>query len=108
MAYCTFTEVKRIISTNMASADITALIVLADAEIDARELDGRGSNIKKQISMFLTASMIALKQPQTASLGGVSANASASVIDWRKLAEDLIKRSGEPPIVIANDPLPNE
>jgi len=90
----------------MATADITELIVLADQEIADRGLSSRGS--VKTISMFLTASMIALKQPQTASLGPMSATASASVVDWRGLAESLIQRSGTPPIHVANDPLPNE
>jgi len=92
----------------MANADITALIVLADAEIDARELDGRAANIKKRISMFLTAELIAMRTPQTANIGPLSASASTSVADWRQLAESLILRSGGLPIEITNDPLPNE
>ena len=108
MAYCTYDEVKLIIATSMASADITSLIVLADAEIDARELDGRAADIKKRISMFLTAELIALKQPGQANIGPLSSSPSTSTTDWRKLAENLILRSGEPPIEIVNDPLPNE
>jgi len=92
----------------MASADITALIVLADAEIDERLLNTRPANVRKRISMFLTAELIALKQPQTAQLGPMSATASASVTTWRELAENLILRAGDPPIFLKNDPLPNE
>ena len=107
MAYCTYDEVRTVISTSLEDADITALIVLADAEINARLLHNRNSNVRKLISMYLTASIIALREPQTASTGGIS-HVTMGAKDWREMAESLIKRSGEPPIIVANDPLPNE
>jgi hypothetical protein len=106
MAYCTVDEVRNIISSSLSDTDITALIVLADQEIADRLLTSRGS--VKLISMYLTASLIALREPQTMSTGGVSTSVPMTSKDWREMAESLIRRTGGLPIIIKNDPLPNE
>lgn len=107
MANCTATEVKLIITTNKSDADVTSLITLADAEISARGLDTRNANILKTISMYLTADLIANTKPPSASIGSLGSS-EHSVQMWRLKAEDLIRFTGEPPIKIRNDPLPNE
>ena len=107
MANCTAAEVKLIITTNLSDVNIGSLITLADAEITARGLDTRSSNVKKTISMYLTADLIVNKQPPAINLGPISAGRQAADV-WRKKAELLILNSGEPPMVIKNDPLPNE
>lgn len=108
MGYCTYTDVKRIIETTLENADITALIVLADAEIVARELTDLNSDILKTISMYLTADII---QPETVNSGGLGAlNAQGTPPpNWRRRAELLISRTrSEPPIYVSNDPVPTE
>jgi len=107
MANCSAAEVKLIISTNLSDADITSLITLADAEVTSRGLDTRNSNIKKTISMLLTADLIVNKQPPTVNVGPTSRQIHPATT-WRQKAEQLILQSGEPPIMIKNDPLPNE
>jgi hypothetical protein len=106
MAYCTSDDVRTIISSSLEDNEITALIVLADQEITDRKLTARGS--VKRISMYLTAEMIALKEPSSMAAGGISTSTPLDAKGWRDMAESLIKRAGEPPIVVANDPLPNE
>lgn len=106
MANCTASEVQLIINTTMTDTDITSLITLADAEITARGLDTRNSNLKKTLSMFLTADLISSRDPKSVNLGALSAQNPAPT--WREKAEALILNSGEPPIMIKNDPLPNE
>ncbi len=109
MAYCTYTDVRYIIHTSLEDADITALIVLADAEIAARGLTTLGSDVLKTISMYLTADMI---QPETTrSTTTASLNAQPPPPpNWRKHAEQLITRclAGTPPIYVSNDPVPTE
>ena len=106
MANCTATEVKLIITTTMVDADITSLITLADAEITARGLDSRSSNLKKTISMLLTADLVSSRVPSSVNVGPGSAQSAPP--NWREKAEALILNSGEPPIIVKNDPLPNE
>ena len=110
MVYCTYTDVRRIITTSLADADITALIVLADAEITGRSLTTLGSDILKTISMYLTADMI---QPETITSGSVGPQVATSPMppaNWRKRAEKLISDclAGTPPIYVSNDPVPTE
>jgi len=49
-----------------------------------------------------------LKEPSSMAAGGISTSTPLDAKGWRDMAESLIKRAGEPPIVVANDPLPNE
>jgi len=107
MPNCTYTDVRRIIDTELADADLTALIVLADQEITTRQMTGRAANILKMISMYLTASMVAMRDPYIRSIGDFR-DQKLSGKDWRDLAHDLIRRTGPSPYVIANEPLPWE
>lgn len=107
MAYCTYTDVRRIITTDLADADLTALIVLADEEIDVRLLNTRSTNIKKRISMYLTADMAVNTDPPMVTVGGVTIQSHRDD-SWRRKAEAFILNTGDLPIEIKNDPLPNE
>ena len=108
MVYCTYTDVKRIIDTTLADADITALIVLADAEITARGLTTLSSDVLKTISMYLTADMIQSETVASGSIGALSAQSPPPPPNWRKRAEKLIGMclAGTPPIYVSNDPVP--
>ena len=64
-ANCTYTQVKQIINTSVSDADITALIVLSDAEISDRGLGGLSAFALQEISMLLTAEKIVLRDPKT-------------------------------------------
>jgi hypothetical protein len=90
VANCTYTDVRRIIISKLQDADITALIVDSDAEITRRSLTDLPLDIRKRVSMYLTAEVIAAHD-----LGQVSTSGSSSVpgetsAGWRKKAEDLI------------------
>ncbi len=102
MVYCIYTDVKRIVTTSLADADITALIVLADAEITARGLTTLNSDVLKAISMYLTADMI---QPETTTSGGLGALNAQSPLppNWRERAETLIAKSSGLPIYVGKD-----
>jgi hypothetical protein len=107
MAYCTYTEVRRIIDTSLEDADITAIIVLADAEIDARGLDALPDNVKKLISMLISASIITLRDPATKSIAEYRED-KLDAVGWRELAENQINRmssAGELPFLTTNEPI---
>jgi hypothetical protein len=92
MVNCVEDDVRRIIDTGLVDADVTALIVLADAEINDREIDA-SPGVLKQISMLITASLAAMNDSK--SLGktdysvvdNTSGNLAAA---YRKAAEGLI------------------
>jgi hypothetical protein len=98
MVYSTYTDVRRIIDTGLEDADITALIVQADAEMLEREMSFTTTNMKT-ISALITASLIALKDPESRGVGDYSEKVR-SPQEWRDaaegLAERLIKIGAEP------------
>ena len=107
MAYCTNTEVRLIIDTSHTDDEITAIIVLADAEIDARGLDGLADNVKKLISMYISASIIALRDPSSKSIGEYRED-KLNAAGWREVAENQIKRmsaADELPFLTHNEPI---
>lgn len=94
-AYCTYSEVRTIIDTDLEDPDITSLIVLADAEIDGRGFNGRAANILKPISMLIAASYVSMRDPEAVSTGGQSSTGRLDALGWRQLAEDQIRRTGD-------------
>lgn len=103
-ANCTADNVRLIIDTDLEDPDIETLIDLADAEITARSLDTRSANIKKAISMFLTAHAIAHRDPESQSIGDFSEKIRAPD-DWLKEAERLISKTGDLPFLTYNEPV---
>lgn len=106
MANCTEDDVRVVIRTTLLDAEVTSLIVLADAEITARGLDTRTSDVKKLISMLITASIISMRDPASRSIGEYRED-MLKPEGWRQLAEDQIRRTGELPFVSVNDPIEN-
>ena len=90
MANCTFTDVRRIISTDLQDSDITELITLADEEITNREV---AKNLKL-VSMLFTASYIAVRDPESRGIGEYREANTPNA--WRELAEKVIASSERP------------
>jgi hypothetical protein len=93
-----------IINTSLTDTNIGSLITLADAEMIARGLDEGTSNIKKLISMLITASLCALRDPASKSIGEYT-EAKLNAEGWRKLAEDRISCLVEIPFLAVTDPV---
>jgi hypothetical protein len=103
MVYSVEADVRRRIETSLAPADITALIVESDAEIDRRLLNTRPANVVKTISVLLTCVQISAREPQSRSTDGIT-DTFLSPKDWRDLAEQQIERTGgsQIPFVVAS------
>lgn len=94
MANCVEDDVRRIIDTVLADADVTALIVQADAEISERDINA-SNGVLKTISMLITASLIGLKDLKSRGVGEYS-ESTRDPQDWRNQAEILIVRINAP------------
>jgi len=70
MAYCSASDVKLIINTNLTDDEITTLIETSDAYID-KVLGTQSTSDKliKRLSMLLTAKAIKTRQPQSQAIG---------------------------------------
>jgi hypothetical protein len=102
--YCTYVDVRDIIETSLPDVRITALIALADAEIDGKYMDTRPADELRLISMLITASLIAGREPSSRSTGGAS-ETYRSADSWRKLADEQIGRTGDLPLIVYTAPI---
>jgi hypothetical protein len=95
---CTYTDVRDIIDTGLTDARLTALIVLADAEIQARNLQGEGwtSGVKKQVSMLITASLAAMNDVRSLGKADYQAGEQNLSEKYRKAAELIIDKMQGP------------
>lgn len=91
MANCTPRDVRLIINTKLTDSDVETLISLADQEMADRSLDDRPAKTKRLLSMLLAASYIALRDPDSVSIGEYREATSPS--RWRDAAERLIASS---------------
>lgn len=115
MVNCTASDVRRIIGTDLTDADLTELITLADAEMAGRGFTTPtwSTALRKLVSMLLTASLCALRDPESRSIGDYSEKIMTAG-DWRDYAEDKIAKvsgisgAGGIALISWNDPLPEE
>lgn len=107
MPYCTSADVQAIIHSTLTTDQITGLIVLADAEIDARGMSTRAVGVKKAISMIKTAALIAGRDPKSWALGEYKESVRTPK-EWNKLAENYVHRTGPSPDIIVVETLPWE
>jgi hypothetical protein len=92
--YCVPDDVKKIIDTSFEDQDITAMISVADAEIDERDIDV-SPGVRKQISMLITASLIGMNDTRSRAVGATEGTYKVTP-NWRKLAENLISNTMKP------------
>ena len=107
MANCAASDVRLIIDTGLTDANLGSLITLADAEMTARGMSGSiwTANLRKQVSMLLTASLAAMNDAR--SRGREDYKVSTDLPKYyRERAEELINRSSEPALISWNDPTP--
>lgn len=91
MANCTPRDVRLIINTKLTDIEVETLIGLADQEMEDRNLGDRHAKTRRLLSMLLTASYIALRDPDSVSIGEYREATSPG--RWREAAERLIASS---------------
>ena len=70
MAYCTNTQVRAIVDTDILDAEITELIEETDAWLDLKfDTASMNANFRRMLSRTLTAVRCMLKDPQSQALG---------------------------------------
>lgn len=102
MAYCTNTDVKVYVGTTVSDADLTAMIIDADAEIDAYFLARGGltpvSTVSKAASILLTRAKVAERfqvtgeNPTGWSRGDYSQSGSVDQLGQAKLLHDAAEK----------------
>jgi len=98
VANCTHEEVRLIIDTGLTDSNIESLIAFADAEMLARGMTGTAwtTNLKKQVSMLLTASLAAMNDVRSQGKEGFMTTSLSLPKYYRMLAEEHIKRASIP------------
>jgi len=102
MPNCDHDDVKAIVDTDLGDTEIDALVVLADQEITDRGIVGSSSALQ-QISMLLTAEMVASRMPMTEKSIGEGRSLRGPE-HYRKMAERRIASlANEIPFVAWNE-----
>lgn len=94
MAYSSETEVQYLINTSVGASDISAMITIADAELDLM-LNGSSmsSNAKKGCSMRITALMLAQRDPELRTLGSVNMSFQSRLTAWQKYVDARVREA---------------
>jgi hypothetical protein len=101
MPNCDHDDVKAIVDTDLGDTEIDALVVLADQEITDRGITGSASALQ-QISMFLTAEMVASRMPMAERSIGENRGLRGPEY-YRSLAERRIASLNDPPFIAYNE-----
>ena len=92
MAYCVSSDVRLIVNTTLTDVEITGIIEMSDAEIDARiGTQISGDKLIKKLSMLLTAHTIKTRQPQSQAIGEYREDAGDVLEVWEREIEQIYR-----------------
>lgn len=92
MAYCVSSDVRLIVNTTLTDVEITGIIEMSDAEIDARiGTQTSGDKLIKKLSMLLTAHTIKTRQPQSQAIGEYREDAGDVLEVWEREIERIYR-----------------
>jgi hypothetical protein len=92
MAYCVSSDVRLIVNTTLTDVEITGIIEMSDAEIDARiGTQTSGNKLIKKLSMLLTAHTIKTRQPQSQAIGEYREDAGDVLEVWEREIERIYR-----------------
>jgi len=99
MAYCTASDVRRIIHTSLTDSDITSIIETSDAQVDKRlGAQSPSDKVVKKLSMLLTAKTIKARQPRSVAAGEYRED-SGNILDvWTQEIEGLYRLYRSPSV----------
>jgi len=99
MAYCTASDVRRIIHTSLTDSEITSIIETSDAQIDRRLGEQSPSDkVVKKLSMLLTAKTIKARQPRSVAAGEYREDSGDILEVWTQEIEGLFRLYKSPTI----------
>ena len=92
MPYCTASDVRLIINTELADTDIESIIETTDTYIN-KILGAQSDSDKlvKRLSMLLTAKTIKTRQPQSYAVGDYSESAGNVLEVWDREIEGILR-----------------
>jgi len=95
MPYSTPPDVRLIIDTTLTDTQITTIIQMSDAEIDARiGAQSSPDELVKKLSTFLTAHTIKTRQPQSLAVGEYREDAGDVLGVWEREIERIYRLHG--------------
>ena len=99
MAYCTASDIRRIIHTSLTDSEITSIIETSDAQLDKR-LGAQSSSDKvvKKLSMLLSAKTIKARQPRSVAAGEYREDSGNIIEVWAQEIEGLFRLYSSPSI----------
>lgn len=90
MVYCTASDVRLIVQTNLTDTEITSIIETSDAEIDRRlGVQDASDKLVKKLSMLLSAHTIKTRQPQSVAIGEYREDAGDVMEVWEREIERI-------------------
>jgi hypothetical protein len=99
MAYCVSSDVRLIVNTTLTDVEITGIIEMSDAEIDARiGTQTSGDKLIKKLSMLLTAHTIKTRQPQSQAIGEYREDAGDVLEVWEREIERIYRLYRKPKV----------
>jgi hypothetical protein len=85
-------DVRLIVNTTLTDVEITGIIEMSDAEIDARiGTQTSGNKLIKKLSMLLTAHTIKTRQPQSQAIGEYREDAGDVLEVWEREIERIYR-----------------
>jgi len=99
MAYCVSSDVRLIVNTTLTDVEITGIIEMSDAEIDARiGTQTSGNKLIKKLSVLLSAHIIKQRQPRSVAAGEYSEDAGDILEVWEREIERIYRLYRKPKV----------
>ena len=95
MAYCTASDVRLVVDTDLTDAQIVGIVEMSDAEIDARiGSQSTPGELVKKLSVLLTAHAIKTRQPGSLAVGEYREDAGDVLEVWEREIERIYRLHG--------------
>jgi len=93
--YCTASDVRLVVQTDLTDAEIAGIAEMSDAEIDARiGTQTTPGELIRKLSALLTAHIIKTRQPQSLAVGEYREDAGDVLGVWEREIERIYRLHG--------------
>jgi len=95
LAYCTASDVRLVVDTDLTDAQIAGIVEMSNAEIDARiGSQSTPGELVKKLSVLLTAHAIKTRQPQSLAVGEYREDTGDVLGVWEREIERIYRLHG--------------